>query len=195
VLLSVMAVLWIVPLTIGVIAESNGNRTLPADVSQAIGDDQVGGNLEGKDIRFGAGGSALLTLGSMGTTAGIASSGIGSYTPVGQSGALVPILLGEVAPGGVGGGLVGMLTNVLLATFIAGLLTGRTPSYLGVTIGRAHTTLIMLTLLVVPFVVLVVAASPLPCRPSVPPRVRPGRRGSPRSLTPRHRRPTGTGRQ
>jgi K+-transporting ATPase ATPase A chain len=157
-LLIVMAILWVIPLTLGVIAESSGNTALPRSVDQSVGFDQTGGNMEGKEIRFGPGGSTLLTLGSMGTTAGISSSGIDSYTPTGQGGALVPILLGEVSPGGVGTGLFGMLVNVLLATFIAGLMIGRTPVYLGKKLGPSQLKLTVLATLVTPLAVLVVAA-------------------------------------
>jgi K+-transporting ATPase ATPase A chain len=157
-LLIVMAVLWAIPLSIGLFAEAGGNSALStSSVDQSIGVDQSGGNMEGKEIRFGPGGSTLLTAGSMGTTAGIASSGIGSYTAAGQSSALVPILLGEVSPGGAGSGLVGMLVNVLLATFIAGLMIGRTPDYLGKRLGPPQLKLTMLATLVVPATVLVVA--------------------------------------
>jgi potassium-transporting ATPase potassium-binding subunit len=158
-LLIVMAVLWVLPLSIGLFAESGGNSALPSSVDQSIGFDQSGGNMEGKEIRFGAGGSTLLTAGSMGTTAGIASSGIGSYTPAEQSSALVPILLGEVSPGGAGSGLVGMLVNVMLACFIAGLMIGRTPDCLGKRLGPAQLKLTVLATLVVPATVLVVAAA------------------------------------
>ncbi len=157
-LLVVMAVLWIIPLTFGMIAESRGNTALPASVNQSVGAGQSGGNMEGKDVRFGAGGSTLLTLGSMGTTAGISSSGVGSYTPTGQAGALVPILLGEVSPGGVGSGLVGMLLYVLFSTFIGGLMVGRTPIYLGRRLGPTEMKLVMIATLVVPIAVLGVAA-------------------------------------
>lgn len=157
-LLMVMAVLWIIPLALGIIGESSGNTALPRSVDQSVGFDQSGGNMEGKEIRFGPGGSAMLTLGSMGTTAGISSSAVGSYTPTGQAGALVPILLGEVSPGGVGSGLFGMLVNVLLATFIAGLMVGRTPVYLGKKLGPSQLKLTVLATLVTPLAVLVVAA-------------------------------------
>jgi potassium-transporting ATPase potassium-binding subunit len=154
-----MAVLWIIPLAFGIVAETSGSAKLPDGVAQAVGDGQAGGNMEGKEIRFGPGGSTLLTLGSMGTTAAVTNSAVGSYTPIGQAGALVPILLSEVSPGGVGGGLIGMLLNVVLATFIAGLMVGRTPMYLGKRIGAQQIKLTMLALLVVPAVILAVAAA------------------------------------
>lgn len=156
-LVGVVAARWIIPLVIGIVAETSGNRELPPSVDQAVGDGQEGGNMEGKEVRFGPGGSTLLTLGSMGTTSGIASSGIGSYTPAGQGSALGPILLGEVGPGGVGGGLFGLMLNVLLATFMAGLMIGRTPMFRGKKLGPPQVKLIMLATLTVPMAVLTVA--------------------------------------
>jgi K+-transporting ATPase ATPase A chain len=158
-LLLVMAALWIAPLTIGIIGETAGSSAMPRSVNQGVAVDQAGGNMEGKEVRFGPGGSGLLTLGSMGTTAGIASSGIDSYTPAGQGGALVPILLGEVSPGGAGSGLVGMLIYVLIATFVAGLMIGRTPLYLGKRLGPPQLKLLMLAALVTPIVTLLTAAA------------------------------------
>jgi K+-transporting ATPase ATPase A chain len=78
------------------------------------------GNMEGKETRFGPEGSALMTVGTMGTTAGATDSALDSYTPVGGTGAFAGILLGEISPGGDGGGLA------ILAVFVAGLMVGRT---------------------------------------------------------------------
>jgi len=157
-LLVVMAVLWIIPLGFGMIAEGCGNTALPASVNQSIGAGQSGG-MEGKDVRFGAGGSALLALGSMGTTKGISSSGVDSYALTGQAGAFVPILLGEVSSGGVGSGLVGMLLYVLFSTFVGGLMVGRTPIYLGRRLGLTGMKLVMIATLAIPIAELGVVRS------------------------------------
>ncbi len=156
-LLVVMKVLWIIPLGFGMIAEGCGNTALPASVNQSIGAGQSGG-MEGMDVRFGAGGSALLAPLSMGTTKGISSSGVDSYALTGQAGAFVPILLGEVSSGGVGNGLVGMLLYVLFSTFIGGLMVGRTPIYLGRRLGLTGMKLVMIATLAIPIAELGVVA-------------------------------------
>lgn len=135
-------------------AESSGNDRLPAAVEQAATGDNPGGNLQGKELRFGAEGSALTTVGTMGTTAGLTTMAVDEATPAGSGLALASILLGEVSPGGVGTGIVGMLLNVLLAVFIAGLMVGRTPEYLGKTIRSANVKLLALALIVAPVTVL-----------------------------------------
>jgi K+-transporting ATPase ATPase A chain len=136
-------------------AEDHGNSLLPANVSQVVSYDNLGGNLEGKDIRLGADGSALMTVGTMGTTAGATDSALDSYTPVGGAGAFVGILLGEVSPGGDGGGLYSMLVFALLAVFVAGLMVGRTPEFLGKKISGAQMKLVVAYVLTIPVVTLV----------------------------------------
>jgi K+-transporting ATPase ATPase A chain len=160
VVVAVMAVLWIVPIVIGVYAEGGGNSALETrgvDQSQSV--DQRGGNEFGKDIRLGAGGSTITAVGSMGTTTGLGTSAIGSFTPGGQISNLSPILLGEISPGGVGTGMVGMVANLLLAVFIGGLMVGRTPELLGKSVGRAEMKLVVLATLAVPAVVLAVTGA------------------------------------
>jgi K+-transporting ATPase ATPase A chain len=80
--------------------------------------------MEGKETRFGPEASALMTVGTMGTTAGATDSALDSYTPVGGTGAFAGILLGEISPGGDGGGLYSILVLALLAVFVAGLMAG-----------------------------------------------------------------------
>jgi K+-transporting ATPase ATPase A chain len=116
--------------------------------------DNPGGNMEGKELRFGAGGSALMTVGTMGTTAGATDSALDSYTPVGGAGAFVGILLGEVSPGGDGGGLYSMLVFALLAVFVAGLMVGRTPEFLGKKIRGPQMMLVVTYVLTIPTVTL-----------------------------------------
>jgi K+-transporting ATPase ATPase A chain len=160
VIVAVMLALLVVPILIGLYAEGGGNAELTArGADQSIATDQGGGNMEGKEVRLGTGGSAISTVGTMGTTAGLATSGIGSYTAVGQASSLTPILLGEVSPGGVGTGIVGMLINVALAAFIAGLMVGRTPELLGKSLKAREMKLVVLVVLAVPAIILVTTAA------------------------------------
>jgi len=153
-LVAAMAILFAAHTVIGMQAEVHGNHLMPTTVSQLTSADSPGGNMEGKEVRFGPAGSALMTVGTMGTTAGATDSALDSYTPVGGASALVAILLSEVSPGGVGGGLYGMLIFVLLAVFVAGLMVGRTPEFLGKKIGATQMKLSILYVLAVPLVVL-----------------------------------------
>jgi len=123
-LLAVM--LAILVLAFGVLyhAEGNGN---PLVATLGV----HGANMEGKEVRFGAGTSALFTVATTGTSCGAVNSMHDSLTPIGGMVPLSLILLGEVAPGGVGTGLYTMLAFVIIAVFVAGLMIGRTPEYLG----------------------------------------------------------------
>ena len=111
--------------------------------------------MEGKETRFGPAGSALMTVGTMGTTAGATDSALDSYTAVGGAGAFVAILLGEISPGGDGGGIYSMLVLALLAVFVAGLMVGRTPEFLGKKIRAPQMKLVVAYVLTIPIVVLV----------------------------------------
>ncbi len=153
-IVAVMAILFATHTLIGAQAEAHGNSNLPATINQKVGSINIGGNMEGKEAVFGPAGSALMTLGTMGTTAGATDSALDSYTPVGGATALVAILLGEVSPGGVGGGLYTMLIFVLLAVFIAGLMVGRTPEFLGKKIRGTQMKLVILYVVAIPTVVL-----------------------------------------
>jgi K+-transporting ATPase ATPase A chain len=157
-ILAVMAVLWLLQTTVAIAAETGGNPRLPA-VADQTATAQPGGNLEGKEVRLGPGGSALLATGTMGTSAGVASSALDSYTPIGGLTALGPILLGEISPGGVGSGLYAILVYALLAVFAGGLMVGRTSEYLGKKINGPQMTLVVLFLLVLPAVILGLSAA------------------------------------
>jgi K+-transporting ATPase ATPase A chain len=133
--------------------------------------------MEGKESRLGPAGSVLLATGTMGTSAGVASSALDSYTPAGGLTALGPILLGEVSPGGVGSGLYGMLVYALLAVFVAGLMVGRTPEYLGKQVGGRHMRLVSLYLLVVPAAVLGFSAAAALLPTALASRLNPGAHG------------------
>ena len=154
----VMAILFAGHTLISMQAEAHGNQLLPASVSQVASGHNLGGNMEGKESRFGAGGSALMTVGTMGTTAGATDSALDSYTPIGGAGAFVAILLGEISPGGDGGGLYSMLVLVLLAVFLAGLMVGRTPEFLGKKIRAPQMSLIIAYVLALPIIILVLGS-------------------------------------
>src|SRR5205085_1077647 len=111
---------------------SAGNPELTArGVNQTATATQSGGNLEGKETRFGPAASGLFAASTTGTSTGSVNSMHDSYTPIGGAAPLVNIMFGEVDPGGTGSGLYGMLVFALLSVFIAGLMVGRTPEYLG----------------------------------------------------------------
>jgi potassium-transporting ATPase potassium-binding subunit len=145
VLLAVMGVLWGGLLAVAWWAEThpNGPATLAA-----------GAALEGKEIRFGIPGSVLFAVSTTGTSTGAVNSLHDSYTGLGGGVVLLNILLGEVAPGGVGAGLYGILVLAVIAVFLAGLMVGRTPEYLGKKLGRAEVTAAAISLLAMPTVVL-----------------------------------------
>jgi K+-transporting ATPase ATPase A chain len=127
-----MMVLFIALLAVCTWAEQQGTPQLAAlGVNQTPSAGQPGGNMEGKEVRFGIAGSTLFASATTGTSCGAVNSMHDSYTPLGGMVPMWLIQLGEVAPGGVGSGLYGMLTFAIIAVFIAGLMVGRTPEYLG----------------------------------------------------------------
>jgi potassium-transporting ATPase potassium-binding subunit len=158
VIVAVMAVIFLAHTMIAMQAELHGNSRLPASVSQVAGAASPGGNMEGKEVRFGPSGSALMTVGTMGTTAGATDSALDSYTPVGGTAAFAGILLGEISPGGDGGGLYGILVLALLSVFIAGLMVGRTPEFLGKKIRSPQMKLVVAYVLTIPVTVLIFAS-------------------------------------
>ncbi len=115
---------------------------------------QPGGNMEGKEIRFGSAGCGLFADSTTGTSTGSVDCAHDSMTPIGGAVPLVNIMLGEVSPGGTGSGLYGMLIFALTAVFIAGLMVGRTPEYLGKKIQATEMKLVVLYILFVPMVIL-----------------------------------------
>jgi potassium-transporting ATPase potassium-binding subunit len=152
-----MFVLWAASALIAQGFETNGNPEL-----DALGADQHvaaqtagGGNFEGKEVRFGPGASGLFAATTTGTSTGAINSAHDSFTPGGGAVPLVNMMLGEVSPGGVGAGLYGMLVFAILSVFIAGLMVGRTPEYLGKKIQAAEMKLIVLYILMMPAVVLI----------------------------------------
>ncbi|HEY5727112.1 MAG TPA: potassium-transporting ATPase subunit KdpA, partial [Acidimicrobiia bacterium] len=153
--LAAMLALWLAAAGLAMAFEVNGNPELDArGVTQTADDGQAGGNLEGKEVRFGPAASGLFAASTTGTSTGAVNSAHDSFTPGGGAVPLVNIMLGEVSPGGVGAGLYGMLIFAVLAVFIAGLMVGRTPEYLGKKIQAAEMKLVVLYILVVPVLVL-----------------------------------------
>jgi K+-transporting ATPase ATPase A chain len=153
--LSAMVVLWLLASVLAMVFEANGNPKLTArGANQAVTSTQSGGNMEGKETRFGPAGSGLFAAATTGTSTGSVNSTHDSYTPIGGAVPLVNIMLGEVTPGGTGSGLYGMLLFALLSVFIAGLMVGRTPEYLGKKIQGPEMKLVVVYILVVPLAVL-----------------------------------------
>lgn len=118
----------------------------------------AGGNMEGKEVRFGVDMSALWAASTAGTSNGSVNAMHASFTPLGGLVPMLLIQLGEVAPGGVGSGLYGMLVFAVLAVFVAGLMVGRTPEYLGKKIGAKEIKMAMLAVLILPVAILGFAA-------------------------------------
>jgi K+-transporting ATPase ATPase A chain len=163
--LAAMLVIFI-PLTLGTYAaEQAGNPQLAAvAVGQAPGAAQAGGNMEGKETRFGIANSALWAVATTAASNGSVNAMHDSFTPLGGLIPLWLMQLGEVIFGGVGSGLYGMLMFAIIAVFIAGLMVGRTPEYLGKKIEGFEVKMAALTLLIPPLVVLMgtAVASVLP---------------------------------
>jgi K+-transporting ATPase ATPase A chain len=150
-----MAALWLVMTVIAMPLEAGGNTRLTAvGADQTATSTQSGGNMEGKEVRFGPASSALFAVATTGTSTGSVDSMHDSYTPLGGAVPMVNIMFGEIDPGGTGSGLYGMLIFALLSVFIAGLMVGRTPEYLGKKIQGAEMKLVVLYILFVPLVIL-----------------------------------------
>lgn len=148
--LAAMFVLWLGAGISAMAIEGAGNSTLSKKIEQASTSQVVGGNLSGKEVRFGSAMSALFDASATSTSTGASDSTNDSYTPLGGGVLLVNMMLGEVSPGGVGSGLYGMLLLALLSVFIAGLMVGRTPEYLGKKIQAAEMKLVAIYILIVP---------------------------------------------
>ncbi len=138
-------------------AEARGNPEL-AGVDQTASALHSGGNMEGKEVRFGIANSALFATVTTDASCGAVNSMHDSYTPLGGMVPLVNIMLGEIIFGGVGSGLYGILVFVILAVFIAGLMVGRTPEYLGKKIEAFDVKMAMLSVLIMSLTILVFAA-------------------------------------
>jgi len=144
-----MAVLFLVGVSVAYYAEAGGNP-----VANGLAIDQSGGNMEGKEARFGIANSALFATVTTDASCGAVNSMHDSFTPLGGLVPLVNIELGEVIFGGVGAGLYGMLVFAVLAVFIAGLMVGRTPEYLGKKIESREIKFAMFYILIFPLIIL-----------------------------------------
>ena len=151
---SAMAVLFLAGVTTAYWAEARGNPLLKG-VDQRASISQPGGNMEGKEVRFGIADSALFATVTTDASCGAINSWHDSFTPLGGMVPLANIMLSETVFGGVGAGLYGILIYVVLSVFIAGLMVGRTPEYLGKKIEAYDVKMAMLVTLVFPFIILV----------------------------------------
>ncbi|HXM99090.1 MAG TPA: potassium-transporting ATPase subunit KdpA [Candidatus Dormibacteraeota bacterium] len=148
-----MVVLFVMGVTTAYWAEAKGNPLLSA-ADQRSSTMQPGGNMEGKEVRFGIANSALFATVTSDTSCGAVNSMHDSFTPLGGMVPLINIMLGEVVFGGTGSGLYGVVVFVVLAVFIAGLMVGRTPEYLGKKIEAYDVQMAMLSILIMTFVIL-----------------------------------------
>jgi K+-transporting ATPase ATPase A chain len=145
------AILLVMGLAIAMPAEQTGNPLLTkVGANQVVSNTQAGGNMEGKEVRFGITGSVLFATITTDTSCGCINSFHDSYTPLGGLVPLTNIALGEIVFGGTGSGLYGMLMFAILAVFLAGLMVGRTPEYLGKKIERKEVMMAALALLILP---------------------------------------------
>lgn len=152
-LLAVMLI-YVIAATAAIYAAEAGGNPLHL----AAGVDAAQGNMEGKEVRFGLALTALFTATTTGASCGAVNAMLDSFTPLGGMVPLFLIQLGEVLPGGVGSGLYGILVFALLAVFVAGLMVGRTPEYLGKKVQAREVKLAMLAVLVLPATILGFAA-------------------------------------
>jgi K+-transporting ATPase ATPase A chain len=143
----VMGVLFVAGIVACYAAEAHGNGAL-----NALG--LTGGNMEGKEVRFGIIGSALFTVVTTAASCGAVNAMLDSFTALGGMVPLINIQLGEIIIGGVGSGMYGMLLFVIISIFVAGLMVGRTPEYVGKKIEAKEVKMAMLAILVLPLMYL-----------------------------------------
>ena len=158
-LLAAAGVLFLAGVAVCYWAEAAGNPQIAAlGVDQAPSALQAGGNMEGKEVRFGIANSALWATVTTDTSCGAVNSMHDSYMPLGGTVPLVNMLLGEIIVGGVGSGLYGLLLLAIVALFVAGLMVGRTPEYLGKKLESKEVKMTMLAILCLPLSILVFTA-------------------------------------
>lgn len=153
-----MSILFFAGILVTYRAEARGNPIFPANIDLRAGTLQAGGNMEGKEVRFGIANSALFATVTTNASCGAVNSMHDSFLPLGGLAPMVNIQLGEVIFGGVGAGMYGMLIFVILSVFIAGLMVGRTPEYMGKKVESFDIKMAMLYILIFPLVVLVLTA-------------------------------------
>jgi potassium-transporting ATPase potassium-binding subunit len=155
IVLAAMTVMFVGLLAICVVAEQDGATLVKQGVDHTASALQSGGNMEGKEVRFGIANSALWATATTAASNGSVNSMHDSFTPIGGLAPMWLIQLGEVVYGGVGSGLYGMLVFAIIAVFIAGLMVGRTPEYLGKKIEAYEIKMASLVILIPPAIVLV----------------------------------------
>jgi K+-transporting ATPase ATPase A chain len=153
--LAAMTVIFVVMLGVCYVAEQQGAVFVKQGVDHTASALQSGGNMEGKEVRFGIANSALWATATTVASNGSVNSMHDSFTPIGGLAPLWMIQLGEVVYGGVGSGLYGMLIFAIIAVFVAGLMVGRTPEYLGKKIESYEMKMSSLVILIVPAIVLI----------------------------------------
>jgi len=154
---SAMAALFLAGVFVAYASESRGNPMLKG-VNTTASETQPGGNMEGKEVRFGIANSALFTTVTTDASCGAVNNAHDSLTPLGGMVPLINIMLGEIVFGGVGSGMYGMIVFVILSVFIAGLMVGRTPEYLGKKIESFDVKMAVLSVLVSSFAILLFTA-------------------------------------
>ncbi len=158
-LFAAMSVLFLAGVAVTYGAESSGNPNIARlGIENSATATQPGGNMEGKEVRFGIANSSLFTVVTTDASCGAVNNAHDSLTPIGGLIPLVNIELGEVIFGGVGSGLYGILLFAILSVFIAGLMVGRTPEYLGKKIEQKEVKMVMLAALVLAFTILAFSA-------------------------------------
>ena len=154
-LLAAMTIIFVGMAIMAMMAEQHGNPQLTAlGIDQAASAMQAGGNMEGKETRFGVAASALFAVVTTAASCGAVNAMHDSFTPLGGLIPLLNIQFGEVVFGGVGSGLYGMLIFAIITVFIAGLMIGRTPEYLGKKIESFEMKMVSIVILVTPLLVL-----------------------------------------
>ncbi|HLW70623.1 MAG TPA: potassium-transporting ATPase subunit KdpA [Candidatus Binataceae bacterium] len=167
-LFGAMALLFLMGAAVAIRSEQHGNPQFAAmGIHQAASATQSGGNMEGKETRFGIVNSALWATITTDTSCGAVNAMHDSFTPLGGLIPLIDMQIGEIIFGGVGSGLYGMLIMAVLAVFIAGLMVGRTPEYLGKKIEGREMKLAMLFILIFPTVILLPAAIAVVIKPGL----------------------------
>ena len=158
--LAAMVILFVTTTALAGVFESGGNpRLTKAGADQSVTSVQGGGNMEGKEVRFGSATCGLYSGVTTHTSTGAVICAHDSMTPLGGMMPMINMMFGEVSPGGLGAGLYGMLIFALLSVFLAGLMVGRTPEYLGKKIQATEMKLVVVYLLAVPLVTLVFAGA------------------------------------
>jgi len=176
-ILTAMMILLLAFTSLACVSEAAGNPAIAKAVPTGMTLDQSQGNMEGKEVRFGAPVSALFASLTTATSSGAVIASHDSFMPLGGLSALVLMQLGEVVPGGVGSGMYGMLIFVLVAVFISGLMVGRTPEYLGKKIEPFEIKMAALLILIMPLMVLSLTAVALMTRAGLDSITNPGPHG------------------